>query len=76
MASRLTFLQILYLSLKKRPSRIIIMRDGLLAIIHHHCKVKNLTQTKMDVQLGSPLACMNMRLTMVSLQTSNSFLGK
>ena len=52
------------------------LRDGLLAIIHHPCKVGNLTQTKMDMQLHSLLAYMKMRLIMVSLQTSNSFLGK
>ena len=75
-ASRLPFLQILYLSLKKWKSKRIITRAGLLAIIHQHCKMGNLTQTKMDVHLCSPLACLNMRLIMVFLQTSNLFLGK
>jgi len=69
--SRLTFLQILYLSLEKCPSRGIIMRAGLLAIIYHRCNVGNLTQTKMDVEPASPLVCMKMRLILVSLQTSN-----
>jgi len=41
-----------------------------------HCKMGNLTQTKMDVQPASPLARMKIRLILVSLQTSNSFLGK
>ena len=52
------------------------MRAGLLAIIHHHCKVGNLTETKMDVQPAAPIACMKMELIMVSLQTSNLFLDK
>ncbi len=51
------------------------MRAGLLSIIHHHCKMGNLSQTKMDVQLRSPLACMKMLLILVSLQTSNLFLA-
>ena len=76
MASRLTFLQIPYLSLKKLKSRRIITRAGLLAIIHRHCKMGNLTQKKMGVQLRSPLACTKTRLIQVSLQTSNSFWGK
>ena len=59
MESRLIFLQILYLFLKKFPSRRICMKAGLLDIIQYHCKMGNLTQTKMDVQPASPLAAVN-----------------
>ena len=76
MVSRLTFLQILYLSLEKWQSRRIIMSAGLLAIIHRHCKMGNLTLTKMGMQLRLPLACTKTWLILVSLQTNNSFLGK
>ena len=61
----------LYLFLKKSKSRGIITRAGLLAIIQRHYKMGNLTQTKMGMQLRSPLACTKTRLILVSLQTSN-----
>ena len=60
----------------KKKNRRRITRAGLLAIIHCHCKMGNLTLTKMDVQPASPLSCTKTWLILVSLQTSNSFLGK
>ena len=46
------------LSQEMSPSRRISMRAGLWATIHHHCRIGNPAQTKMDEQLCSPLACM------------------
>jgi hypothetical protein len=60
----------------KKKIRRRITRAGLLAIIHCHCKMGNLTQAKMGMQLHSPLTCTKMRLILVSLKTSNSCLGK
>ena len=70
------FLKIHYLSLKKCLSRKIIMWASLWAIIHRHCRMGNPTQTKMNVQLRSPLACMKMQLILVSPLTSKAFFGK
>jgi hypothetical protein len=60
----------------KKKNRRRITRAGLLAIIHCDCKMGNLTQAKMGMQLHSPLTCTKMRLILVSLKTSNSCLGK